>query len=106
MLIRMSELGIHEWPDLVGIWILADPSHGECSETFSFEQINGLLHAGISLLFDENISVEDNSKNIVKEFLEIELPSNTNWSIATKLVEKYKQEVTEDNMGVVSPDFF
>jgi hypothetical protein len=106
MLIRMSESGIHEWPDVIGIWILADPSHGDCPETFSFEQINGLLHAGVGLLADKNISIEENAKNIIKEFLEIELPSNANWANATKLVERYNREVTDENMGMVSPDFF
>lgn len=106
MLIRMAELGIHEWPDVIGIWIMADPSHGDCPTDFSFEQINGLLHAGLGTLVDHNISIEENAKNIIKEFLEIEFPSNGNWANATKLVEKYNREVTEENMGVVAADFF
>lgn len=106
MLIKMSNQGVIEWPDIIGIWILADPTHGDCSETFSFEQVNGLLHAGISLLHDESLSIEQSSKEIIKEFIEIELPSNNNWAVATKLVEQYNQNVTEDNIGLVSPDFF
>lgn len=106
MLIKMSNQGICEWPDIIGIWILADPTHGDCSETFSFEQVNGLLHAGISLLYDESLSIEQSSKAIIQEFLEIELPSNSNWAVATKLVQQYNQNVTEENIGLVSPDFF
>ncbi|CAA0114018.1 Uncharacterised protein [BD1-7 clade bacterium] len=106
MKIRMSEMGIQEWPDIVGIWILADPTHGDCSETFTFEQVNGLLHAGISLLFDDKLSIEENSKAIIREFLEIEFPSNANWAIASMHVEKYNAKVTEDNMGIVPNDFF
>lgn len=106
MLIKMTNIGVVEWPDLVGIWILADPSHGECSETFSFEQINGLLHAGVALLYEEGISIEENAKNIIREFLSIELPSNKNWGIATKLVCMYNSQVTENNIGIVSKDFF
>lgn len=106
MLIRISNNRVTEWPDVIGIWILADPSHGDCSETFTFEQINGLLHAGVGLLYEENLSIESNLKNIIREFLEIELPNNRNWHIATKLVERYNLEVTEENMGLVSQDFF
>lgn len=106
MRIRMSDNMICEWPDVVGIWILADPSHGECSETFTFDQVNGLLHAGIALFYDDRLTIEENAKNIIKEFLEVELPTEENWSIATSLVESYNKKATDENIGIVSPDFF
>ncbi len=106
MRIKMAELGIHEWPDVIGIWLMADPSHGDCPDDFSFEEINGLLHAGLGVLADHSISIEENSKKIIRRFLEFEFPSNENWANATKLIEKYNREVTDENMGIVSPEFF
>ncbi len=106
MRIRMAELGIHEWPDVIGIWIMADPSHGDCPDDFTFDEVNCLLHAGLGTLVDDSLSIEENSKNIIREYLTIEFPTNENWANATKLVEKYNREVTEENMGIGSPDFF
>lgn len=104
MLIRIDADSLREFPDEIAILILADPSMGDEKPDFTAQEVNVLVHGIVGTFYDHSLSFEENVEKVRERFSIIDKPTDENYSIACEAIKSYKDEISEDEIGMVDSD--
>jgi hypothetical protein len=59
MLIRFGNDELVEYPDELGVLVLAEPSHGDVPD-FSPDELNCVLNCNLGVIYDESMTLDEN----------------------------------------------
>ncbi|WP_338847746.1 hypothetical protein V8J88_03250 [Massilia sp. W12] len=97
MLIRLANDALVEYPDELGILVLADPSQGDVPD-FTLEELNCLISGALGMLYDESATLQQNIHAAQIHFSKWGIASPANLEKARTLLEVYKQ-IAPQNIG-------
>lgn len=104
MKIKIDEKNVKEFPDNIAALMIADPSYGREIPDLSANEVNTLIHGILASIYDPSLNFEENLRNIEHRYSTISKPSSEAMSFALNLVDKYKDEIKESEIGMVSFD--
>ena len=99
MLIRLANDDVVEYPDELGILVLADPSCGDVPD-FSLEELNCVISGSLGVLYDESLSLDQNIAEARVECTKWGSPTPANLEKARVLIEYYNKNVARKDVGI------
>lgn len=104
MLIRLANDDLVEYPDELGALVLADPSFGDVPD-YTLEELNYLISFSLAILWDDSLTLEQNIAKAREDSSRWAQPSAANMEKACAMVQFYKENVAEKDVGYSSPAF-
>ena len=101
MKIKIDEATIKELPDDIAALMIVDPSYGREIPDLNASEVNALIHGVLASIYDPDLNFEQNLESIRNRYSTITRPSNEAMCFALTLIEKYKDEISEDEIGMV-----
>ncbi len=104
MLIRLANDDLVEYPDELGALVLADPSFGDVPN-YTLEELNYLISFSLAILWDDSLTLAQNIAKAREDSNRWAQPSAANMEKANTMVQFYKKNVAEKDVGHSSPAF-
>lgn len=104
MKIKIDDDHIQEFPDDVAALIIADPSYGDEIIDLNASEVNVLIHGVLASIYNPTLSFEENINNIKTRYMDTAKPNKEALNVALGLIEKYKIEIEDDDIGQVGFD--
>lgn len=103
MLIRLISLELIEYPDELGALVLADPTQGDVPD-FSLEEVNLLVNGVLVMLFDENLTLEENIEQAREHCTMWGTPDAANLEKALAQIKHYNENMALKDIGYSDRD--
>ncbi len=100
MLIRLASGDLVEYPDELGALALDDPFSDEVP-AFSLEDLNLVLSGGFGMLFDEELSLEQNIEKAHEQYTRWGKLTANNMDKALAQIKFYNENVAPADVGYV-----
>lgn len=101
MLIRIEDDTLHECPDDLAALILASPGPGRDLHPFSVEEVNALIHWTLGGFSADNLTWEENLKNVRDAYEALIKPSPSKLDAALLLIRNYNENIKLAEVGLV-----
>ena len=104
MLIRLANDALVEYPDELGALVLADPSFGDVPN-YTLEELNYLISFSLAILWVDSLTLAQNIAKAREDSNRWAQPSVANMEKAHAMIQFYKENVVERDVGYSSPAF-
>ena len=104
MLIRLANDDLVEYPDELGALVLADPRFGDVPN-YTLEELNYLISFSLAILWDDSLTLAQNIAKAREDSNRWAQPSAANMEKAHAMIQFYKKNVAEKDVGYSSPAF-
>ncbi|WP_338849672.1 hypothetical protein V8J88_11495 [Massilia sp. W12] len=102
MLIRLANDNLVEYPDELGALVLADPGFGDVPD-YTLEDLNYLISFSLAILWDDSLTLAQNIAKASEDCSHWAQPSAANMEKARAMIQFYKDNVAEKDIGYSSP---
>lgn len=103
MLIRLINLELIEYPDDLGALVMADLNQVD-EQPFSLEEVNLIVNGVLVLLYDENLTLEENIKFAREHCLLSGMPDDAAMQKGFEQIKYYNEKISVEQIGYSSQE--